>query len=288
MELLGVAANYSKAEVLRAFRRKAKHAQPDAGGGNEMMRLLIEAKELLLAALADLPRNMPAHAAERQQSKSGDPIAITPIEYGGLQAAYDHFNRELFGGSLLDVFITYQRRAHSGGYFAPNRFSGRSAKFGRHELALNPDGFVDNSDEFICSVLSHEMAHCWQECFGVKKRKRYSYHDKEWTAKMKAIGLQPSSTGKPGGRETGHRMSHYVIDDGPFQQSYRRLAATGWRLNLQSTHRPGPTAPPNSSKTKFTCGSCGDNAWGKPDLRLRCENCDARMTAASASCDQAA
>jgi len=26
--------------------------------------------------------------------------AITPIEYGGLQEAYDHFNRELFGGNL--------------------------------------------------------------------------------------------------------------------------------------------------------------------------------------------
>ena len=33
--------------------------------------------------------------------------AITPIEYSGLQAAYDHFNKELFGGQLPDVFITY-------------------------------------------------------------------------------------------------------------------------------------------------------------------------------------
>jgi hypothetical protein len=39
-----------------------------------------------------------------------EPIAITPIEYGGLQEAYDHFNTELFGKSLPDVFITYQRR----------------------------------------------------------------------------------------------------------------------------------------------------------------------------------
>jgi hypothetical protein len=26
--------------------------------------------------------------------------AITPVEYGGLQEAYDHFNKELFGGKL--------------------------------------------------------------------------------------------------------------------------------------------------------------------------------------------
>jgi hypothetical protein len=37
---------------------------------------------------------------------------ITPAEYSGLQEAYDHFNKELFDGSLPDVFITYQRHAH--------------------------------------------------------------------------------------------------------------------------------------------------------------------------------
>jgi hypothetical protein len=36
--------------------------------------------------------------------------AITPIEYGGLQQAYDHFNATLFADKLPDVFITYQRR----------------------------------------------------------------------------------------------------------------------------------------------------------------------------------
>jgi hypothetical protein len=61
--------------------------------------------------------------------------AITPIEYGGLQEAYDHFNATLFEGALPDVFITYQRRANSGGYFAPDRFSGRAGTLARHELA---------------------------------------------------------------------------------------------------------------------------------------------------------
>jgi hypothetical protein len=81
-----------------------------------------------------------------------DHKAITPVEYGGLQEAYDYFNRVLFGGALLDVFIVYQRRAHSRGYFAPDRFSGRGTKFGRHELALNPDTFIDRSDEQVCST----------------------------------------------------------------------------------------------------------------------------------------
>ncbi len=33
---------------------------------------------------------------------------------------------------------------------------------------------------------------------------------------MKAIGLHPSSTGKEGGEETGDRVSHYILPDGPF------------------------------------------------------------------------
>jgi hypothetical protein len=41
------------------------------------------------------------------------PLAITPVEYGGPQEAYDHFNKELFEGALPDAFITYQRKAHS-------------------------------------------------------------------------------------------------------------------------------------------------------------------------------
>ena len=72
--------------------------------------------------------------------------AITPVEYSGLQAAYDHFNKELFGGKLPDVFITYQRKARSLGYFSADRFNGRLDKTGRHELALNPDGFINESD----------------------------------------------------------------------------------------------------------------------------------------------
>jgi hypothetical protein len=74
--------------------------------------------------------------------------AITPLGYSGLQDAYDHFNAELFGGELPDVFITYQRRAHSAGYFSADRFSGRVGKFGKHELALNPDGFVAATSRF--------------------------------------------------------------------------------------------------------------------------------------------
>jgi hypothetical protein len=219
---------------------------------------------------------------KRRKSRRGSyerpidqPVAITPIEYGGLQDAYDHFNAELFGGSLVDVFITYQRKAHSHGYFSPDRFSGRVDKSGNHELALNPDAFINETDEQVCQTLVHEMTHVWQHVHG--KPSARGYHNREWAAKMKAIGLQPSSTGMVGGKENGQRMSDYVIPDGPFTKAYAKLATTGWRMNLQSAHRPGAKRGANS-KTKFTCMSCGQNAWGKPDLAIGCKLCrDVRM-----------
>jgi hypothetical protein len=64
--------------------------------------------------------------------------AITPIEYGGLQAAYDHFNGELFGGRLPNLFITYQRQSRTRGYYSHQRFSERADEHFHSEIALNP------------------------------------------------------------------------------------------------------------------------------------------------------
>jgi predicted SprT family Zn-dependent metalloprotease len=205
----------------------------------------------------------------------GSATAITPVEYGGLQKAVDHFKAELFEDALPDVLITYQRRAHSAGYFSPNRFSGREDKPGAHELALNPDVFTGQTDEEICQTLVHEMVHSWQHVYG--QPSAGGYHNTEWAKKMKAIGLHPSSTGAPGGKETGQRMMDYVIRDGPFAKAYAKLAAAGWKMNLESARREGPKSGGASSKTKFTC-PCGQNAWGKRDLAILCGPCGAPMT----------
>jgi hypothetical protein len=51
MALLGVPADYTREDVLSAFRRAAKKAHPDLGGTAEMFRVLVEARDRLLAAL---------------------------------------------------------------------------------------------------------------------------------------------------------------------------------------------------------------------------------------------
>jgi len=208
------------------------------------------------------------------ERKIKEPTAITPVEYSGLQAAYDHFDRVLFDGELsnVDAFFTYQRKPHSDGYFAPDRFSSRNGNFNAGELALNPDCFCNKSDEQICQTLVQLMVQVWQHSRGTLPSR--GYHDGEWAEAMKRIGLYPSSTGAPGGSETGQRMSSYILPDGAFSRAYAKLAVTGWKLNLQSAPRVGgKKKKTDDSKTPFFCAVCDWRMWGKPDSEMTCTRC---------------
>jgi len=215
---------------------------------------------------------------------------ITEREYHAFQVAYDFFNAELFAGTLPHVLVTLQRKANAKGYFSPDRFEGRSEKVTAHELAMNPDVFTGRTDEEICSTLAHEMAHVWQQTHGTPSRG--GYHNKQWAAKMKEIGLYPSDTGEPTGKETGQHMTHYIVRGGPYQTAFTRLAGSGFRLNWQShDYRTalGGTGVAGggmvvgkagvdrkkkaASKTKYTCPQCGANAWAKPQTLLICGAC---------------
>ena len=196
---------------------------------------------------------------------------ITEGQYRAFQQAYDFFNAELFGGTLSPVLVTLQRHAKARGYFSPERFTGRIDKAAAHELAMNPDTFTGRSDEDILSTLAHEMAHVWQQAHG--KPPRRSYHDRQWAAKMKEIGLQPSTTAAPGGKETGQAVTHYILPGGPYAKAYARLKATGFQLHWQSAPQGEQAKAKKASKTKYTCPECGQNAWAKPGTLLICGDC---------------
>jgi predicted SprT family Zn-dependent metalloprotease len=203
------------------------------------------------------------------------PETITKREYSALQEAYDLFNVELFARCKLpDLLVTFQRRPKTRGYFAAERFHGRVDKDTvAHELALNPDVFTEQSDELILSTLVHEMTHAWQQTHG--KVPRRGYHDKQWAAKMKEIGLWPSSTGDLNGKETGQNVSHYIIPDGAYASAYKKLAATGFRVNWESQPEADRRKRQvgRASKTKYTCRVCRANAWARPRSKLICGDC---------------
>jgi SprT-like family len=197
---------------------------------------------------------------------------ITRAEYQAFQEAYDFLNAELFAGALPHVLVTLQRHARAKGYFSPERFSGRlNDKMAVHELALNPDCFTGRTDEQILSTLAHEMTHVWQQTWGRVPRR--AYHDRQWAAKMKEIGLQPSTSGAPGGKETGQSVTHYVVAGGPYAKAYAKLKARGFRLHWQSAPADEGAGARKSSKTKYTCPECGQNAWAKPNALLICGAC---------------
>lgn len=208
----------------------------------------------------------PPDGAYEQPGNSG---AFTPELHQLMQVAVDHF--KVLIGFSSDAHLTFAPKANSAGYFAPNRNVGRGgASVAPHLVNLNPDHFIEATDERVASVLAHELVHLWRHENG--PRSRGGYHDKLWAAKMKSIGLMPSSTGAPGGRETGSKMNHYVLAGGPFTELFAKLEATGWKLPLQSAPRPGSTRAPNS-KVKFNCPGCGANVWGKPDTEVWCKPC---------------
>ncbi|MEW8505061.1 MAG: SprT-like domain-containing protein [Candidatus Thiodiazotropha sp.] len=136
--------------------------------------------------------------------------------YRYLEAAYDHFNKSLFNGRLPDCLLTVQREKNVMGYFSANRWTDPGGRI-VHEIAVNPAYFVRHNLMEVMQTIVHEMAHNWQHCFG--KPSRNGYHNREWAEKMTLIGLIPSSTGQPGGRKTGQKVSDYPKPGGAFERA---------------------------------------------------------------------
>jgi hypothetical protein len=194
--------------------------------------------------------------------------ATDPV-YRDLDTAYQFFNERLFDGALPPVALTLQRKAHSLGYHHPNKFSTKDNELA-DEVALNPDHFLGRTPEEVLSTLVHEMCHVWQKFTG--RPAKGGYHDKQWAEKMEAIGLMPSDTGQPGGKTTGVKMNHYIIPRGKFAQCASELGFLDVTL-WGSVPDPDPAKKPRESKAKFTCPSCGQNAWAKPTAHLVCGDC---------------
>jgi len=206
----------------------------------------------------------------------------TSLTYSSLATAYDFFNMELFTGTLPPCLITVQRKKGSFGYFSGERFQNTANQEEiTDEIALNPTHFAARSPEQVLSTLAHEMVHLWQHHFGTPPRK--SHHDKQWAAKMHEIGLIPSDTGEVGGKETGQQMSHLIDEAGKFNRACQSLLAQhpailySDRALAEDKTRKKKLA----SKTKYTCPTCGLNAWAKPNVSLVCGECQTPMQSES-------
>lgn len=208
--------------------------------------------------------------------------ASTPTAktYGSLDAAFAHFNKELFDGALPPCVITVQRHKNSLGYFHGSIFADVADPSAFHdEIALNPQHFAFRPVEETLSTLVHEMAHLWQFHFG--KPSRNGYHNAEWADKMTEIGLEPEDCdGK--GKRTGQRMTHKIVLHGAFDLSCRDFMASNATTlyhDRAGAEAKEPKAKKNASKTKYACPTCGLNVWGKPEINVWCGECQEAMEA---------
>ncbi len=195
--------------------------------------------------------------------------SLTAKTYGGLDAAYQFFNNELFGGTLPEALLTLQRKRSAYGYFSGKRFADSEDK-SVDEIALNPSHFATRSAREVLSTLVHEQVHLWQDHFG--KPPKSAYHNKEWAAKMKEVGLWPSSTGQEGGKETGPRVSHYILNSGPYEKAYEKFVEQGGVQHLLKEQLQS-SAKKTTKKTKYVCPNCEAKVWGKPDMKIICGEC---------------
>lgn len=213
------------------------------------------------------------------------------------QIAFDHFNGKLFHGRLPQVIITTQRHRGAAGFFSPDSYVERrfdedgdmiAPEYTVHEIAMMPDVMWDKTDRAVLSTLVHEMCHLWQQTYG--KPSRNGYHNREWSEKMEQIGLMPSSLGEMDIRNpdlpeekkvdfpgcyTGQRMSHYILPDQAYDQAYRDLKKSGFKLILQQEKHISLSSP--KSKFKYTCPDCHANAWAKLNTKIVCGECNTTM-----------
>lgn len=168
--------------------------------------------------------------------------------YTELQKAYDQFNGALFETKLPPCLITLRSSSHAYGYHHSKRFVSIKGDF-LDELGLHPGFFTLRPVEEVLSTLVHEMVHHWQEHFGSPTRS--NAHNKEWSHKMKDVGLIPSNTGLPGGRTTGRTMSHYIDPTGRFIKSCREVIESGFKIEWLDRHAPRPETYADERKEKL-------------------------------------
>ena len=198
----------------------------------------------------------------------------TAETYDALDRAFNHFNKTLFEDRLPPVLFTLRASRKAYGYFWAEQFAHREDGDTTHEIALNPST-MDRTLEAVLSTLVHEMTHLEQQEYGKPGKK--GHHNRAWVQLMLNVGLIPSNTGEPGGKQTGRQMTHYIEPDGAFETACADLKATGFDLPYFTKARETVAKKKDPSKVKTTCPCCETKAWCKQGTRIMCFDCNELM-----------
>jgi predicted SprT family Zn-dependent metalloprotease len=196
----------------------------------------------------------------------------TVAQTSSYQSLFDFFNARLFNGELPHCVLNFSRAAKSYGFFVADIWSSSGDRAA--EISLNPD-HLDRKPKESLSTLVHEMCHLWEHAVS-KTAPRRCYHNRQFADKMEQVGLMTSSTGEPGGKRVGQKMTHYIIEGGAYEKAFADVTpemllpwSTAARLDGDKEKAKRP-----KSKFLYTCPCCGAKAWGKPGLLLICGECE--------------
>ena len=126
------------------------------------------------------------------------------------------------------------------------------------------------------ATLVHEMIHQWQEDHGHPPRR--CYHNAEWADKMEAIGLMPVQHRRT--RREAHRttMLPLSLDNGLFRKVFHDMPdeyLMPWRSG--TVPEAEIRKKKRQNKIKYECPGCATAVWGKPELRIVCDECSIRF-----------
>ena len=211
-------------------------------------------------------------------------ILIKPTEkqYTALQQAFDYFNEKLFKDSLPQVMLTLNRERNTFGYYVPSIWTDDNGVEQWGEIALNPDYILkdgERTDKEVYATLVHEMCHLWQEYDGSAPRR--CYHNKDFAEKMERVGLITSSDGTPDGKRTGQRVTHYIVEGGPFDMAFQEMpdellipCHTLFALKGESKKK---IKKARAKSVTYFCPKCGATVKGKEDTNVICGDCMEKM-----------
>ena len=207
----------------------------------------------------------------------------TGAHYQLFDRAYSHLNETLFiprRSELPGALIVMTRKPRRMlGYYQHNVWTtSDESTAGEQDTFLAEIGLhsehLSRPPMDTLSTLCHEMLHQWQYCYGTPSRT--GYHNREWSDAMVEYGLEPSSTGEPGGKRTGQNVSHYVVKGGPFWTSAQKLLQGGWQTEFHAITYAQLQRRVTRVKYTCECSAC----WGKPGMELLCMKCSEIMAEA--------
>jgi hypothetical protein len=186
----------------------------------------------------------------------------TQTQFSAYQQVFDYFNSRLFDNSLPNCMLSFtRRRSISHTLFTTGQWC-KNAGSTTPEISLNLKQLSEDEPIEVVAMLDW-----WQERFGQPSRK--GYYNREWAEKITTIGLIPSATGLPGGRQTGQGIKHYIEAKGRFEQAFKEMPVD-FLFPFRPAMFEGQKRSGYSVKVMYQCVGCGAKVWGKDGLELMC------------------